>query len=367
VEQVDVTIIGAGVIGLAVAAELSQRWPQAVIALLEKNQRWGMETSSRNSEVIHAGLYYPASSLKTKLCRQGNSLLYDFCSRTGVAHRRTGKLVVALVDEEITQLEELFAHAELVGARIEWLTAERCRELEPMIPAKAGIYSPDTGIVDSESLMRALHTAAKKEGVAMLWATPVLGAHRNNYGYQLETPREIIDSRIVINCAGLYSGQVASWLDVQKDKPAYQLHYCKGEYYCLRRPLPISHLVYPLPGSNSLGVHLTMDLEGKLRLGPNAYYIDEIDYGMDESYAEEFYLQAAAMLPGLTRADIIPGYAGIRPKLQAIGQPFSDFVINDEQANGTPGWINLVGIESPGLTACLAIAREVARLVTPYL
>lgn len=365
-EAIDVTIIGAGVIGLAVAAEVSQQWPYADIAVLEKNLRWGQETSSRNSEVIHAGLYYPVSSLKTRLCREGNSLMYEYCNRHSVPNQRIGKLVVALNDNEICALEELYEHARQVGARVELLNMQRCRELEPEIPAKAALYSLDTGIIDSEALMRALYNQAVRQGVAILFATPAAGAARLNEGYLVQTPRETIRSRIVINCAGLYCDQVADFMALTSDKPRYRLHYCKGEYYSVRRRLPVRHLIYPLPGEHSLGVHLTMDLGGNFRLGPNAYYVDQIDYAMDERNADEFYRQAAGLLPGISRSDIYPGYTGIRPKLQGPHQPFHDFTIRDEIDQGLPGWINLIGIESPGLTSSLAIAREVARQISSY-
>ncbi|MGE5381010.1 MAG: NAD(P)/FAD-dependent oxidoreductase [Methylocystaceae bacterium] len=366
-ELIDAVIVGGGVIGLAVAAELSRRWPQAVIALLEKNQRWGQETSSRNSEVIHAGLYYPDGSLKARLCREGNRLLYDYCSHNRVPHRRVGKLVVALTADEEKDLEALFQHCCSAGVQVEMVPKRRCQEMEPLIPAYLAFYSPDTGIIDSESLMRALYTQSLQQGVAVLLATPALGVDRCRSGYEVRTPREVIKTRLVINCAGLSSDIVANYTAPQKDKPLYQLHYCKGEYYFLRPRLPISHLVYPLPDQHSLGVHLTLDLEGNLRLGPNAYFVDEIDYHMDDRYLETFYRQAAAMLPGLKMDDLYPGYAGIRPKLQGPGDSFCDFIIKDEASQGCPGWINLVGIESPGLTASLAIAREVTALIQPYL
>ncbi|MGE5449767.1 MAG: NAD(P)/FAD-dependent oxidoreductase, partial [Methanomassiliicoccales archaeon] len=296
----------------------------------------------------------------------GNELLYEYCLRTGVPYRRTGKLVVALAAGEEPALEDLYSHACLVGAKVELLSGHKCKELEPLVTARAALYSYDTGIVDSESLMRALYTQGVTQGVAMLFATPLLSVDKGNDGYQLRTPHEVISARIVINCAGLASDQIANLVACSLDKPAYQLYYCKGEYYCLRRRLPINHLIYPLPGQHSLGVHLTMDLAGNLRLGPNAYYVDTVDYTLDNTHAEEFYHQAKAMLPGLTPDDILPGYTGIRPKLHSADQHFSDFVIADECSVGYPGWINLVGIESPGLTACLAIAEEVACLIKPY-
>jgi L-2-hydroxyglutarate oxidase LhgO len=361
--EVEVVIIGAGVVGLAVAVELAQENPAVPIVLVEKNRQYGQEVSSRSSEVIHAGLYYPSGSLKSQLCLEGNRLLYDFCSQYKVPHRRTGKLVTATATDEIENLQNLYKLAAGNGVELECLEAGQVKKIEPGIEAKAALFSPSTGIIDSTRLMYALYHLAHESGVTVLFNSPLLDIDVRHDAYLLGFAQETIKTRVVINCAGLYSDAVAAMAGLDVDTIGYRLHYCRGEYYRLRRRCDFSHLIYPMPEKNGLGIHLTLDLQGGQRLGPDTRYVDKIDYSIDDTCKEKFYLAARRYLPWLEIDDLQPDYAGIRPKLQTEGGGFRDFVISEETHRGLPGFVNLIGIESPGLTSALAIARYVADLL----
>lgn len=359
--KVDVAIIGAGVIGLAVARELAYR-SQRSIVVLEQNRTYGQETSSRNSEVIHAGIYHPNNMLKTVLCTEGNRLLYDFCLHYKVAHRRLGKLIVACNENESKQLGSLLDNALNNGVNIKPITARQINLLEPSITAQEALFSPDTGILDTHAFMERLHYLGREKAVVYLFDSRVIGLEYTGNDYLIETNREKIRAGQVINAAGLYSCYIADLIGIDTKKHNYILFPCKGEYYRLRRKFNIKHLVYPLPSQGVLGIHITPDLQGGLRLGPNAYYVSELSYNQDDCFKNDFYQSVRRFLPSLIPEDISLDTCGIRPRLQGPGDPAKDFIIREESDKGFPGFINLIGIESPGLTSSLAIARYVYSL-----
>ncbi|NLX02302.1 MAG: NAD(P)/FAD-dependent oxidoreductase [Syntrophomonadaceae bacterium] len=361
-DKLDIVIIGAGVIGLAIAWELSRK-TNKTIAVVEKNQKFGQEISSRNSEVIHSGIYYPAEMLKTRLCVEGNHLLYRFCEENRVKHQRCGKLLIANSPDEIASIGQVYQQAGTNGVPAELISSNQIKKMEPLIEAQEAIYIPSTGTVDAYGLMQALYYLGQQQGVIYLFNTEVIQIDSISGGYALETPRETIMVEKVINAGGLNSDKIAARAGIDIEKHGYRLHLCKGEYFKIKKKRNINRLIYPLPGINSLGIHLSKDLEGNLRLGPNAFYIDEIDYQVDEEHGDDFYEAVQSYLPWLERDEISPDFTGIRPKLQAPGEPMQDFIISEESAQGLPGLINLVGIESPGLTACLAIAGYVREML----
>ena len=366
--EVNLAIIGAGVVGLAIAAELSRQ--QEGILVIEKNRTFGLETSSRNSEVIHSGIYYPEDSLKARLCVEGNRLLYEFCQKYSVSHRRLGKIVVATDEDEVSKLEELYRQGLRNGAGdLRLLSRQEVKELEPDVEATAGMLSPSTGIIDAHSLMRLMYGLAKEQGTDFVFDTEVVGIEKTGDRYRVEIrDREgtsTFTTGVLVNSAGLYSDAIARIAGIDIDRAGYRLHYCKGDYFSLNSPdgTPVSRLVYPLPEQAGKGIHVTLNLDGAVRLGPNAYYVDEPDYKVDETQRETFYRSVKRFLPRLQIEDLEPDFAGIRPKLQGPEEAFRDFVITHEDARGLPGLINLIGIESPGLTAAPAIARYVAEMV----
>jgi L-2-hydroxyglutarate oxidase LhgO len=359
--RVDIAIIGAGVIGLAIANELSRN-TKRTIAVLETNRSYGQETSSRNSEVIHSGIYYPAAMLKTCLCIEGNALLYKFCQQYHIAHKNLGKFIVGS-KYDTAALEELYRNGQQNGVEIAYLDKRAFARREPCLEAEQALFIPSSGIIDAWGLMQKLYYLATANGTMFVFGSELLAAERMNNGYLLQTPHETIWAETLINAAGLHSDKIAAMVGIDLDQHAYHLYPCKGEYYRLRSKILIAHLIYPLPGQGVLGIHITPDLEGRLRLGPNSYYVDELSYQMDESHQEEFYQALRGLIPSLRLEDITPDFAGLRPKLQGPGEPVRDFVISEETDKGYPGLINLIGIESPGLTASLAIARYVKGLI----
>ncbi|HEX3011660.1 MAG TPA: NAD(P)/FAD-dependent oxidoreductase [Syntrophomonadaceae bacterium] len=360
--DIDVLIIGAGVVGLAIACELGNRFPNQRIMVAEKNRKPGQEISSRNSGVIHAGIYYPTSSLKASLCVEGSRLLYNFCAVHHIPHRRIGKLIVAVDESDLVPLQALYQQGTANGAELEYLeTRDMVNKLEPGINAIAAIYSPNTGIIDVPALVQALYYNARKQRIMFGMDCPIDSLQFLDDFYEIRSGHDSIKARVVINSAGLQSDRIAALAGIDIDNSGYRLHYCKGEYYRMKGIRP-THLVYPLPGAAGLGIHTTPDLSGAYRLGPNSYYVNDIDYNVDERSAEAFLESASRYLPGLQRENISIDFAGIRPKLQAPGENFRDFVITDEKEQGLPGLINLIGIESPGLTSSLAIGQYVTSL-----
>ncbi len=367
----DITIIGAGVVGLAIAAQVASR--NRLVYVLEKNERFGQETSSRHSGVIHSGIYYPEGSLKAKLCVEGNRLLCELCRKHGIGYQKLGKLIVATSDEEITQLEELQGRGQGNGAQgLKIISRHELNKLEPNVNGVAALFSPSTGIIDSPALMEYFAARAGDGGIQIACHKKVVGIEKVSDGYKVtvaegDRGKFSFTTRILINCAGLYCDEIAELAGIDADRAGYRLHYCKGEYFTVGngKSKLVRRLIYPVPEvkGTGLGVHVTLDLEGRMRLGPNTEYVDSIDYAVDSRHKDYFYKSAKKMLPFIEYEDLEPEMAGIRPKLQGPGEDVRDFVIRDESDKGFPGLINLIGIESPGLTSSPAIARYVARLV----
>lgn len=360
--KVDIAVIGAGAVGLATALQAAGQ-PGLTIAVIERNRKYGQEISSRNSEVIHSGFYYHPEMLKSRLCVRGNQLLYEFCAPRQVSHGKIGKILVALDQSEAAQLDRLYDNAQVNDVSVRHLTKKQINEMEPEIAGIAGLYFPDSGTIDAPGYMQALYYEGRQAGVIYLFGTMIKAAFYTGSDYEIVTGQETIHARQVINCAGLGAEEIAGLIGIKTKEQGYGIHPCKGEYFKIKRKMAIKHLVYSVPAANSLGIHLSMDNSGGLRLGPNAFYVDELDYSVDESHGEEFFRAASRYIPGLQKADLLPDFAGIRPKLQGPGEAMKDFVIKEESELGYPGWINLIGIESPGLTASLAIGEYVRGLI----
>lgn len=373
-EQLDIVIIGAGVVGLATAAELSNRYPHASILLLERHSKFGQDTSSRNSEVIHAGMYYPTGSLKARLCVSGNPLLYELCRTYQIPHQQIGKIIIARDDSEIESLEKILLQGSHNGVcGLTMLTAKQVQDKEPHITAVAGLFSAHTGIIDSHKLMQCLEQQAVSQGVMLAYSNEVVDIEASAYSYAVtfqgpDGEPDTIACRYLINCAGLYADRIAGMCGIDPADAGYQIFPVKGEYFSISMPKSklISHLIYPPPlhGLKGLGTHITKSLDGRARLGPNAHYANEReDYNVNPHHLEEFYQAASTYLPFIERHDLAPDMAGMRPKIQPPDGPAADFVICHETERGLPGLINLVGMESPALTSCLAIASYVGNMV----
>ncbi len=366
---VDVAVVGAGALGLACGAALARRGRGVVV--LERHGRPGLEMSSHNSEVIHAGLYYPPDSDKALCCVEGRERLYRRCREQGIPHRRTGKLVLATTDEERGVLDEIRARGERNGAgRLEMLEAPELRRREPRVQALAALWSPESGIVDAHSLLSSYEAELKAHGGQVAYHTEVCGIGRSAAGWRLETvsddgERFDLESSAVVNAAGLGSDRVAALAGLDVDAIGYRLHICKGDYFSVTPGLGqlTRHLVYPVPAPGGLGIHVTLDLGGRYRLGPDAEYVDRVFYDVDPAKAVAFAEAAGRYLPEIRPEHLSPEMSGLRPKLAAPGEPFRDFVIAEESERGAPGLISLVGIESPGLTAAGAIAERVAGML----
>ncbi len=372
-KQVDIAIIGAGVVGLAVAVEVSGKFGDKSIVLVERHKKFGQETSSRNSEVIHAGIYYPTGSLKAKLCVDGNKRLYKFCTEWSIQHNRLGKLIIARTEEEIPVLETILQKGLDNGVfDLELLDANQVRKLEPDIQAVAAVLSPSTGIIDTHGLMSRLEWLARQQGTMFAYNHEIIMVEYVGNGYQViyRGPDSRIDKMLckcLINCAGLNADKIPSWLGMDIDQFAYRIYPCKGEYFGISNAKSglVSRLVYPPPLKElkGLGIHATKTLDGRLRIGPNAFYVDNLDYCVDEAHAIEFYNAIKTYLPFVDFIDLHPDMSGIRPKIQGPEDPVRDFVVKHEVGNGFRGLINLIGIESPGLTSSLSLAGMVGDLV----
>jgi len=364
----NITIIGAGVVGLAIAAKLSERFSDVFV--LEKHEKFGQETSSRNSEVVHSGIYYPSNSLKACLCVEGNKMLYDYCEKNDINHKKCGKLVVATDQYEEVVLQKVFKQSKVNGVLDGLLLSkDQALKLEPNIFCTAAIFYPSTGIVDSHGLMKQLESDAKINQTTFAYNSEVVGIEKLDDGFSI-TVKEAngtysFTANTVINAAGLGSDTLAKLSGTFH--PSYQLYFWKGSYFAVGngKNKLINHLIYPVPHENitGLGVHATLDLNHGMKLGPDATFLENklIDYSVDKTKRAGFYKAARKFLPFLEEGDLHPDQAGIRPKLQKPGDSFRDFIIKDEQAKGMPGFINLIGIESPGLTSCLSIAKMVSR------
>jgi len=367
--EIDVAIIGAGVIGLAMAREIAQGKKEVFV--FEKNRTFGLETSSRNSEVIHAGIYYPEDSLKAKLCVEGRNLLYDLCDKHNISYNKCGKIIVAADESETNWLKELHEQGRRNGLDdLVLLSGTEVKKLEPNVEARAGLLSPSSGIFDSHNLLKFLYSQARERGASFVFGTEVIGVEKTGarYKVQIKDRDGISDvlAHVVLNCAGLNSDRIAQLAGIDIAKSGYKLHYCKGEYFSLDSKYRnlISRLIYPAPEQAGHGIHWRQALDGRVLLGPSAHYVETIDYAVDETHKQYFYDSAKRFLPFVELEDLAPESAGIRPKLQGPGESFRDFVIAHEEKAGFPGLINLIGIESPGLTAALAIARYVGRMMS---
>ena len=368
-DRIDAVVIGAGVVGLAVARVLAAQGREVVV--LEAARAIGTGASSRNSEVIHGGLYYPTGSLKARLCVRGKALLYAYCAERGIAHRRCGKLVVATHEGQLDGLRALQAQARANGVDdVVWLSRQEAQAMEPQLSCVAALHSPSTGIVDSHGLMLALQGDAERDGAMIAFDSPVMAGRVTPGGIELDVGGEgstTVLARSVVNAAGLDSPRVAARLQGLAPEQVPVARFSKGSYFSLAGRSPFSHLVYPMHEGAWLGVHLTLDLGGQARFGPDAQWLPEgiaseqIDYTVDPRRGEVFYEAVRRYWPGLPDGALQPAYAGVRPKIHGPGEPPPDFRIDGPGQHGVPGLVNLFGIESPGLTSSLAIAEDVVR------
>lgn len=364
-DRVDCIVIGAGVVGLAVARAVAATGREVVI--LERADTIGSETSSRHSEVIHAGIYYPPGSLKARFCVEGKKALYAFCDAHGVSYRRCGKIIVATDESQMPELERLKATAAQNGVPdLEWMTPAEVKAMEPAVFCVGALWSPSTGILDSHGYMLALQGDAEADGAALALLTPVVGGRILNDGIRIDTGGEAptsIVADLVVNSGGLWAQAIARTIEGIPAETIPPTYYCKGNYYTLSGRPPFTRPIYPVPEKAGLGVHVTVDLGGQVRFGPDVEWVDEIDYDVDPARAEKFYAAVRKYYPALADGAIQPGYSGIRPKIQAPNEPAVDFVIQGPDDHGVPGLINLFGIESPGMTSSLAIADYVRNLI----
>lgn len=358
--DIDIAIIGSGVVGLAIAFELSKHYDN--IFVFEKNERYGLETSSRNSGVIHSGIYYPENTLKSRLCIEGNSLIYKFCESHSIPYKKIGKIIVASDESEQSQLIDLYNHGQKIGVKeIRIIDKIELKRLEPHINAVMGILSKNTGIVDVHRLMDRLYNLCNENGVSFLFKMQLIKIQKQHDVFRLTfNNKESVSTRYLINSAGLYSDKVAEMAGI---KDEYGLRYVKGSYFYYGKASPVSHLIYPLPQTNleGLGIHGTIDLGGRLRFGPDTEIVDELNYQVEPSKRDVFFEKASRIIRGLDKDYFYPDTSGIRPKLH--GAEFNDFIIKEESEREINGMINLIGIESPGLTCCLSIGKYVKRLV----
>ena len=364
-ERVDCAVIGAGVVGLAVARALTLAGREVVV--LESEGAIGTQTSSRNSEVIHAGIYYPRDSLKARLCVAGRDMLYRYCADRGIEHRRCGKVIVAATEVEEPELARVAVAAEANGVDdLRRLDAVELQAMEPALRGTAALLSPSTGIVDSHGLMLAYQGDAESRGAMIAFGSPVGGGRIGEDGVELAVggtaPMRLV-CRAVVNSAGLGAPAVAESLAGFPVQYVPRQWLARGNYFSLSGPAPARRLVYPVPEPGGLGVHLGLDLSGQARFGPDVEWIDSVDYGVDPARAEAFYAAIRRYWPGLPDGALAPDYAGIRPKLVPPGAPPQDFVVQGPPDHGVPGLVNLFGIESPGLTASLAIGDLVSILL----
>ncbi|MCL1041520.1 NAD(P)/FAD-dependent oxidoreductase [Shewanella marisflavi] len=369
-DKMDAVVVGAGVVGLAVAARLSQRFKR--VLLVDRADAIGTGISSRNSEVIHAGIYYPTGSLKARLCVQGKHDLYAYCARRSIAVNPVGKVIVASHKAQEAKLDALLEQGRVNGVEdLEPLSRRQLAELEPALKAAGGLFSPSTGIIDSHGYMYSLLAEAEANGVIFAAHTEFMGASAHNNGFSIELVNDglalQIDTHYLINSAGLYACELASKIEGLGSAFIPTLHWCKGHYFSYQGKSPFRHLIYPVPepGLKGLGIHATLDLAGQLKFGPDTLYLPPSnveEYAVPESLKATFYRAISAYFPQVELDRLQADYAGIRPKLQGPNDSqVSDFVIQGEAEHGLGGLVNLIGIESPGLTASLAIADQVSK------
>jgi L-2-hydroxyglutarate oxidase LhgO len=372
-DKVDAVVIGAGAVGLAIASELARR--DRDIFILEKETAIGQGASSRNSEVIHAGIYYATGTLKAEVCVKANPMIYKICAENKVPHKRLGKIIVGNGEAEIKTLESLMKQGKANGVDdLKFIDSDEIRRLEPLVKGDMAVLSPSTGIMDAHGLMDYYLRKARRQSGSdpLVLDTEVKAIKKTPGGYQVDTVSGgepfSLESRVVVNAAGLFCDKVAQMVGIDIDEARYRLHWCKGDYYSMSGKPPATMLVYPPPLKDTLGlgIHTVPDLTGRLKFGPNAYYVDKLDYRV-ESPVEPFWSDIVTYMPTIKKEDLRPDMSGIRAKTQGPGDKARDFVIEHEEKRGYPGFIDLIGIESPGLTSSPAIAEIVAKTVNEVL
>lgn len=363
--DVDTIVVGAGVVGLAIARSLAVAGIEVLI--LEEKHLFGSETSSRHSEVIHAGIYYPQNSLKALLCTRGKALLYDYCRSHAIEHKPLGKIIVATSDAQVAELDAINVRARANGVTdLQILNSRDVAALEPAIAAKAGLLSPSTGIIDSHGYMLSLLGDAQSHGAMIAYNSQVEQINQSGDGFRVSVVGEdamTLDCKCVINACGHGACELAN-----ATRPLAKVHiptakFAKGNYFRLQKAAPVSRLIYPVPEPGGLGVHITLDLAGQARFGPDVQWQDSLDYNVDATRALHFYDAIRRYWPALEDGTLVPDYAGVRPKIAFDNVPCNDFVIQGKQTHGIDGLVNLFGIESPGLTASLAIAEHVSNIL----
>ena len=364
-----IAVIGGGVVGLAIASRLSVKHPNLV--LLEKNEKYGEETSSRNSEVIHAGIYYKPGSLKALLCVEGRERLYSLCKENNIAHKQITKLITSSTPDEVSKLDAIYENGTKNGVLLQILDAESTRRLEPNIRTFGAIFSPTTGILSVHELMDYYYHTILNNGANVQLRCLLVGIEKTSDGYELQVEeqgqRSGFTAELIINAAGLGSDLVAQMAGIDIDAAGYRLVFAKGSYFAVApsKAKLVSRLVYPVPSTEGLGVHALIDLGGRLKFGPDVEYLNDrvFQYDVLDSKRKAFAESIRRILPTITDEDISPDMSGIRPKLQRKGDPAKDYIIVHEKERGLEGFVNLIGIESPGLTSSPAIARYVEDLL----
>ncbi len=361
-EEIEVLVIGAGIVGLAIGYKLSESFDEVLV--VDKESGFGKHTSSRNSEVVHSGIYYQENSLKAELCVKGNKLLYEFADKYDIPYRQCGKYVVATSQEEIFALEELKIKGEINGVNnLKIIEEKELKKKNPQIKGVGALWVAGTGIIDTHRIMQTCEMLIEKNEGMIAYNTEIIGIEYIDKKYEVAFKDGTkIKTKTLINSAGLFSEEISKMLGIKTEKNDLKIHWCKGEYYKSSKIKNINHLIYPLPDPNGifLGIHLTINLQNEVRFGPNAYYVDKLDYKMDTKYKNDF-VEAISRYIDIEPENLNPDDVGIRPKLQGPSDEFRDFYIKDEKKKGFPSYINLTGIESPGLTACLAIAEKIKK------
>jgi len=364
VEDVDCVVVGAGVVGLAIARAMAICGRDVMI--LEAEDAFGTQTSARNSEVIHAGIYYPAGTLMAKLCVEGRKALYRYCQERGLPHRNCGKLIVATSADELAILPSIAARAAANGVSdLRQISAVEAIALEPALSVTGALLSPSTGIIDSHALMTSLLGEAEYEGALLALKAPVIAGQATTAGLEIDVggPEPItLRARLLINAAGHGSPGLARAITGMPERLVPQAYFAKGSYFAMTGKTPFSRLIYPVPVKGGLGIHLTLDMAGQARFGPDVEWVDGLHYEVDPRRADGFYGGIRRYYPDLAEGSLVPAYSGIRPKIVPPEIASQDFLIQGPQTHGVPGLVNLFGIESPGLTSCLAIADHVAAL-----